>query len=84
MGSQGTRAIDRRDFLGTAAMTVAAAQLGALGSAAAQTSVGTLKQIDAGVLSIGYSHRVLTDIGHNVPQEAPREFAKAIVDVDGY
>jgi pimeloyl-ACP methyl ester carboxylesterase len=31
-----------------------------------------------------YSHRVLKDIGHNVPQEAPKEFAKAIVDVDGY
>ena len=30
-----------------------------------------------------YSHRVLKDIGHNVPQEAPQEFAKAIVDADG-
>ncbi|MDT7568561.1 MAG: hypothetical protein QOG76_7185, partial [Pseudonocardiales bacterium] len=24
------------------------------------------------------------DIGHNVPQEAPEAFAKAIVEVDGY
>jgi pimeloyl-ACP methyl ester carboxylesterase len=29
-----------------------------------------------------YSHRVLTGIGHNVPQEAPEEFASAIIDVD--
>jgi pimeloyl-ACP methyl ester carboxylesterase len=28
-----------------------------------------------------YAHRILKVIGHNVPQEAPREFAKAIVDV---
>jgi pimeloyl-ACP methyl ester carboxylesterase len=27
-----------------------------------------------------YSHRILRGIGHNVPQEAPREFAKAIID----
>ncbi len=30
-----------------------------------------------------YSHRVLSGIGHNVPQEDPRSFASAIVDVDG-
>jgi pimeloyl-ACP methyl ester carboxylesterase len=29
-----------------------------------------------------YSHRVLNGIGHNVPQEAPLAFAKAVVDVD--
>jgi pimeloyl-ACP methyl ester carboxylesterase len=28
-----------------------------------------------------YSHRVLTGIGHNVPQEAPQDFAAAVVDV---
>ena len=28
-----------------------------------------------------YSHRILTGIGHNVPQEAPQEFAAAVVDV---
>jgi pimeloyl-ACP methyl ester carboxylesterase len=28
-----------------------------------------------------YQHRVLA-VGHNVPQEAPREFAKAVVDAD--
>ena len=61
----------RRRFFGTAAMTIAAAQLGMIGSAAAQsgkaksagvpaikagthTSFGALKQIDAGVLNIGY------------------------------
>ena len=29
-----------------------------------------------------YSHRVLSGIGHNVPQEAPQEFAKAVADAD--
>ena len=28
-----------------------------------------------------YSHRIFKGIGHNVPQEAPQAFAKAIVDV---
>ena len=59
----------RRHFVGAAAMTVAAAQLGTTGSAAAQssntklpvikpgtnTSFGPLKQIDAGVLNVGYA-----------------------------
>ena len=31
-----------------------------------------------------YSHRILSGIGHNVPQEAPEGFAKAVVDVDRY
>ena len=32
-----------------------------------------------------YSHRLITGgIGHNLPQEAPRAFAQAIIDVDGY
>jgi pimeloyl-ACP methyl ester carboxylesterase len=31
-----------------------------------------------------YSHRILNGIGHNVPQEAPQAFARAIVDVDAY
>jgi hypothetical protein len=82
----------RRRFLGTAAMTLAAAQLGMLGSAdahgsaargsgwavrpGASTSFGPLRQIDAGVLSVG--------IGHNLPQEAPKAFADAIREVDGY
>lgn len=62
----------RRRFCCTAAMTIAAAQLGVIGSARAQsaktrpaqlptikpgtnTSFGSLKQIDAGVLSVGYA-----------------------------
>ncbi len=62
----------RRRFLGTAAMTLAAAPLAMIGSAAAQpsrakpaivpaikpgtnTSFGSLKQIDAGLLSVGYA-----------------------------
>ena len=31
-----------------------------------------------------YSHRILKGIGHNVPQEAPGEFARAVLDVAGY
>ena len=32
-----------------------------------------------------YAHRTLTGgIGHNLPQEAPRAFADAIIEVDGY
>jgi pimeloyl-ACP methyl ester carboxylesterase len=62
----------RRRFLSTAAVTVAAAELGLMGSAGAQansgtlldpaatkpgtnTSFGPLKQIDAGVLNVGYA-----------------------------
>jgi len=50
---------DRRRFLGTVAMTIAAARLGAFEAAHAQagqaTSFGPLKQIDAGVLNVGYA-----------------------------
>ena len=63
---------DRRRFLATSAMTLAAVQLGTIGSAAAQSSkpnpasippikpgtnksFGSLKQIDAGVLNVGYA-----------------------------
>src|SRR5262245_53528622 len=63
---------DRRRFLGAAGLTVAAAQLAIMGSAAAgpcktaakrlpnikpgtNTSLGPLKQIDGGVLNIGYA-----------------------------
>jgi pimeloyl-ACP methyl ester carboxylesterase len=31
-----------------------------------------------------YSHQILNGIGHNVPQEAPEAFAKAVILVDGY
>jgi hypothetical protein len=63
---------NRRRFLGTAAITVAAAKLGVIGSADAQasnaksagaiasepgtnTSFGPLKQVDAGLLNVGYA-----------------------------
>src|SRR5512137_2497798 len=60
---------DRRRFLGTVAMTFAAAQFGMIGSPEAQTSkasvpaikpgtntsFGSLKQIDAGLLNVGYA-----------------------------
>ncbi len=31
-----------------------------------------------------YAHRILNDIGHNVPQEAPQAFADAVIEVDRY
>lgn len=32
-----------------------------------------------------YEHRIISGgIGHNLPQEAPRAFAKAVIDVDGF
>src|SRR5208283_5728291 len=58
---------DRRRLLGTTALTIAAAEFAMLGSAEAQstktnpikpgtnTSFGSLKQIDAGVLNVGYA-----------------------------
>jgi pimeloyl-ACP methyl ester carboxylesterase len=50
---------ERRRFLGAAAMTLAAAELAMVGSAEAQApkpnTFGPLKQIDAGVLSVGYA-----------------------------
>jgi pimeloyl-ACP methyl ester carboxylesterase len=60
---------DRRRFVGSVAMAVAATQLGMIGTAAAQrmevkvpaikpgtnTSFGPLKQVDAGVLNVGYA-----------------------------
>ena len=61
--------LHRRHFFGAAAMSIAAAQLGVIGSANAQTaetklpaikpethtSFGPLKQIDAGLLNVGYA-----------------------------
>jgi pimeloyl-ACP methyl ester carboxylesterase len=39
----------------------------------------------AGKFSGKYSHRLIAGgVGHNLPQEAPQDFAKAIVDVDAY
>jgi pimeloyl-ACP methyl ester carboxylesterase len=30
------------------------------------------------------THRIIRGAGHNLPQEAPRAFATAVVDVAGY
>jgi pimeloyl-ACP methyl ester carboxylesterase len=58
---------DRRQLLGTAILTIAAAELAMIGAAAAQsstinsikpgtnTSFGPLKRIDAGLLNVGYA-----------------------------
>ena len=61
IGELQTDAIDqpRRRFVGTAAMTIAAAQLGAIASSSARTDSNTsfksLKQINAGLLNVGYA-----------------------------
>ena len=32
-----------------------------------------------------YAHRIIKGgVGHNLPQEAPQAFAKAVIDVDGF
>jgi pimeloyl-ACP methyl ester carboxylesterase len=39
----------------------------------------------AGKFTGKYEHRVIEGgIGHNLPQEAPQDFAQAVIDVDGY
>ena len=71
----------RRHFLGIAAMTIAATQLGRIGSANAQSSqtkpavlsrmksgtnpsFGSLRQIDTGVLNVGYAEASCTTEWH--------------------
>ncbi len=74
----------RRRFLGTAAMTLAAAPLGMVASAKADTDKSRPPDLPA-VKPGTNAHRIITGgVGHNLPQEAPQAFAKAIVDVDGY
>ena len=79
----------RRRFLGVAAMTMAAAQLRMSSSAAARssetkvdlpaikpgtnTSFASLKQIDAGVLNVGYGFVTLPCRGREV--SAPQELS---------
>ena len=68
-------------------------------TAGPDASFGPLKQIDAGLLSVGYAeaaayaerftgkypHRLVAGgVGHNPPQEAPQAFAEAVVEADGY
>jgi pimeloyl-ACP methyl ester carboxylesterase len=36
------------------------------------------------LFSGNYTHRIFNGIGHDVPQEAPEAFARAVIDVDGY
>jgi hypothetical protein len=39
----------------------------------------------ANKLSSKYANRIITGgVGHNLPQEAPEAFAKAIIEVEGY
>jgi hypothetical protein len=74
---------DRRRFLRNTGLTLAAAQLAAIVSAKAQagtlgahTSFASLKQIDAGLLNIGYA-----EAGHFALDEAADEIASL---VDGF
>jgi pimeloyl-ACP methyl ester carboxylesterase len=61
--------VDRRRFLGTALMSIAAAEVGLIASADAQpkssrgtnTGFDSVKQIDAGVLNVGYVESGPTD-----------------------
>jgi pimeloyl-ACP methyl ester carboxylesterase len=46
---------DRRRLIGAAAMTIAAAQFGATVKAGTNVSFASLKQIDAGLLNVGYA-----------------------------
>lgn len=86
---------DRRLFLAAAATSVAGG--GLIGSARAQsatkgagnTSFAAIRQIEAGLLNVGYAeayeHQVVKGgVGHNLPQEAPKAFAQAVVDVDRF
>jgi hypothetical protein len=39
----------------------------------------------AGKFTGKYEHRMIAGgVGHNLPQEAPRAFAQAVIDVDGF
>jgi hypothetical protein len=91
---------DRRRFLGSAAMTIAAVQLGAFGAAEARvTTMNQLKQIDAGRLNVGYAEagpafdRSAASFDnpdhvsitiHNYRWRLGQAFAQAVIDVDRY
>lgn len=48
-------------------------------------AVRTAPHAYAKKFSAKYEHRIITGgVGHNLPQEAPPAFAKAVVEVDGY
>jgi pimeloyl-ACP methyl ester carboxylesterase len=64
---------------GAPVITVPTITIGSDFDGAAADGTGYRKQFSG-----KYSHRVFTGIGHNVPQEAPRQFVRAIVDVDHY
>ncbi|HTE31924.1 MAG TPA: alpha/beta hydrolase, partial [Chryseolinea sp.] len=38
----------------------------------------------AGKFTGRYAHKVFKGIGHNPPQESPKEFANAVIEVDGF
>jgi hypothetical protein len=72
---------DRRRFFGTAATMLAAAQFALSRSADAQPHPDDPGSY-ARKFSGRYAHRTIKGgIGHNLPHEAPRAFAEAIIDV---
>jgi pimeloyl-ACP methyl ester carboxylesterase len=86
---------NRRRFLGIAAMSIAAAEFVRIGSAEVITVPTITLEGDANgaphpdassyakKFSGKYVHRVIDGgVGHNLPQEAPQDFAKAVLDVD--
>jgi hypothetical protein len=88
---------DRCRIFGTAVAAVAAAQFGMTTFANAQSSKTrsadppTIKpRTNSSFASVKkfsgkYSHRIVNGgVGHNLLQDAPQAFAKAIVDVDAF
>jgi hypothetical protein len=71
--------MNRRRFLTTAAMTLAATQV-MRRSVKAATTMAYAKKFTG-----KYEHRLIEGgIGHNLPQEAPKAFAQAVIDVDHF
>jgi pimeloyl-ACP methyl ester carboxylesterase len=60
-------------------ITVPAITIGSDFDGAAANGAGYAKKFGG-----KYAHRVLPGIGHNVPQEAPEEFAKAVIDAASF
>ena len=69
---------DRRRFCRTAAMTIAAAQLGMIGAAKARSD--ETKPVRLPTMKPGTN----MSLGHSLPPQAPHDFAEAVVEVAGY
>jgi len=66
-------------------LAVSAAPAFAAGFLVRENSAEAVATSYAGKFSGRYAHRIIKNgIGHNLPQEAPHEFAQAIIDVDRF